>query len=325
MALAKRISLFILVNILIVATFSIPFLALDMSSYLAEIGIDWISVILSCALYGIIGSILSLMLSKFIAKNFCPGINVIESKDQLSEKERLLLSTVHRLSHKAGIKRMPEVGIYKSNDINAFATGWSANYALVGVSAGLLKSMNEDELEGVIAHEISHITRGDMVTLALIQGMILMYTYFLSYVIGFVFIALSLRKEKDKNKNGQSSSPGFTFFGMSFIRGICNILFTFIAKIVAAFFSRRRELSADREGAKLVGNGNMLKALLALKQNEDSLVKEFPSLSPFKISGKARTGIGALFATHPPLSLRISTLSDEKTQMKIVRQLKDVG
>jgi len=286
----KRIGFFILTNFLIMITISVA------TSVLAALGLHEIAGIQShlvvyCLIWGMAGSFLSLLLSKFMAKSMM-GVKVIDPS-RASGYERELVEIVSRFAKKAKLP-MPEVGIYESPEVNAFATGPSKSSSLVAVSTGLLNRMNQTEVEGVVAHEISHIANGDMVTLTLIQGIVNSLSMLLSRLIASV-LASNVKEE-------MQMVVRFT------VTIALDILFTLLGSIAVAYFSRMREFRADTGGATLAGKASMIAALENLKrltnEPEDERGEAFAS---FKISSK-KGGFISLFATHPSLEDRIGAL-----------------
>jgi heat shock protein HtpX len=247
-----------------------------------------------CLVWGMGGSFISLAMSKMMAKWFM-GVRVIDP--QTSDPTlRWVVDTVYRISKDAGMNKMPEVGIYMSREVNAFATGATKNRALVAVSAGLLESMDKNEIEGVLGHEITHITNGDMVTMDLLQGVINAIVMFLARIITF---AITSRRDEE-------TSP----WARIIITNILEIVFSFFGMIVLAFFSRVREFSADEGGARLSGKENMIAALRKLQKTvERAEMTNAQSFKAFKISSKP-SGFMSLFSTHPPLEKRIKHLEE---------------
>ena len=296
MKFGKRILLFVGVNILIVATISVVMSLLGVQPYLTKKGIDYQSLMIFCALWGFGGAFISLALSRVMAK-WLMGVKVIDSQTQTPEL-RDLLNRVHSFAMRAGIEKMPEVGIYESDDINAFATGPTKNRSLVAVSTGLLKRLNRNELDGVLAHEMTHISNGDMVTMTLVQGVVNAFVMFLARVAGF-FASQFVDEQR----------RGMVQFGVVLA---LEIVLGMLGMIVVASFSRRREYRADEGGAALSGKQNMIAALEKLKLNL-SLPKgeDQPALATLKITGKAG-GFLSLFSTHPDLDLRIARLRNAK-------------
>ncbi len=291
--MGKRFFLFIAVNILILATLSITMRLLGVGNYFSARGIDYNSLMMFCLVWGMGGAFISLALSRVMAK-WMMGVVVIDPDTREPELGELV-RTVHKLARAANLPAMPEVGYYPSPEINAFATGPTKSRALVAVSAGLLERMDRVQLEGVLAHEISHIANGDMVTMTLIQGIINAFVMFLARVIAF-FIANRGRDEES------SSAPSYL------IIFLLEMVLSVLGMLVVSAFSRRREYRADEGGAQLAGRTGMIKALEALQSTvayADLTHKE--ALATLKISGKP-SGFFALFATHPPLEERIARL-----------------
>ncbi|MBP7796624.1 MAG: protease HtpX [Elusimicrobiales bacterium] len=294
MRIAKRVLLFIAVNILVVLTLSITLNILGVGSYLTAYGIDYKALIYFCLIWGMGGSFISLAMSKMMAKWFM-GVKVI-SPDTSDSTLRWLVDTVYRISRDAGMNKMPEVGIYMSREVNAFATGATKNRALVAVSAGLLETMDRDEIEGVLGHEISHIVNGDMVTMALLQGVINAIVMFLARIITF-----AITSRRDEN-----TSP----WARILIINIFEIILSFFGMIVLAWFSRIREFSADEGGARLAGKDKMIAALRKLQRTVSRAeMTNAQSFKAFKISSKP-SSIMNLFSTHPPLEKRIRHLEE---------------
>jgi len=293
--IAKRLFLFVLLNILVIVTISITLEILGIHGYLTSYGIDFGALIVFCFILGMGGAFISLGLSRIMAK-WMMGVKLIDP-DTRDTNLRWLIDTVYKLARQAGINKMPEVGIYMSPEINAFATGPTRNRALVAVSAGLLEVMNEDEIEGVLGHEISHIANGDMVTMTLLQGVINAIVMFLARIIAF---AVTSRKDGERD-----SSPVMRFI----ITLALEVLLSFLGMILLAWFSRYREFKADEGGARLSGRDKMILALEKLKRTIDrSDLTNVESVKAFKISSKS--SFLKLFATHPPLDERIKKLKE---------------
>ena len=287
----KRIVLFLATNLAIVLVLSLTLRLLGVEPYLTQQGLNLGSLLIFAAVFGMGGSFISLAISKWTAKRMT-GAQVIETP--ATSTELWLVETVRRQARAAGIG-MPEVAIYDSPDINAFATGMSRNSALVAVSAGLLQHMSRDEAEAVLGHEISHVANGDMVTLALIQGVVNTFVIFLSRVIGHAVDRIVFKSER---------AHGPAFF-ITYI--IAELVLGVLASIIVMWFSRRREFRADRGGAELAGRESMIAALQKLK-----LAQEQPHLpekmAAFGISGGQGFGLKRLFMSHPPLDERIAAL-----------------
>ena len=287
-----RLFLFIATNIAIMALISITFQILGIEGLLASNGVDLnlYALLVMSTVIGFGGSFISLAISKWMAKRSM-GVKLIERPTQT--QERWLIQTVERQAANAGIG-MPEVGIFQSPTVNAFATGMNRNNALVAVSTGLMEAMSNDEIEAVLAHEVSHVANGDMITMGLIQGVVNTFVVFLSRIIGFFVDRVIL-----KNQRGL----GIGYFISSIF---AQIILSFFASMIVMWFSRHREFRADEGGAVLAGKQKMISALKKLKgdQSED-LPGEFAA---FGINGGRPTGLRALLMSHPPLDDRIAAL-----------------
>lgn len=250
-------------------------------------------LLILAAVVGFTGSFISLALSKWMAKRSTGAVVITDPR---SAHERWLVETVARQAQAAGIK-MPEVAIYNAPDLNAFATGMNRNNALVAVSTGLLNNMSKDEVEAVLAHEIGHVANGDMVTMALIQGVLNTFVFFLSRVIGQIIDQAIFKRDS-------GSGRGIGYF-MTVI--VLEIVFGIIASVIAMWFSRQREFRADAAGAKFAGREKMIAALerLMLNHGQTALPKD---VQAFGISGGVGDGLKRLFMTHPPLEERIAAL-----------------
>lgn len=292
----KRVLLFLATNILVIATISIVTSLLGLHGYLTAHGIDYTSLAVFCAIWGTAGAFISLFLSKFMAK-MAMGVQVIDPS-KATANEQQLLNMIYGLAQKAGLKTMPEVGVYNSPELNAFATGPTKNDALVAVSTGLLTSMNRDEIEGVLGHEITHITNGDMVTMTLIQGIVNAFSMFLSRIIAYA-ISMSLSRGDQRN-NGPSM---LVYMGLTMV---FDILFTLLGSMVVATFSRWREYRADAGGARLAGRDKMISALQSLRRAMGQEDDRAPALAALKISHRA--SFLEIFSSHPPLEKRIARL-----------------
>jgi len=294
----KRILLFLVTNIAVIFVLSIVVKLLGVDQILSAKGINYLSLLLFAGVIGFGGSFISLAISKWMAK-WSTGAQVI--MQPRSDVEIWLVSTVQKLASQAGIG-MPEVAVFESDSPNAFATGMNKNKALVAVSTGLLQTMNRDEVEAVLGHEISHVTNGDMITLSLIQGVVNTFVIFLSRIVGYFVDRVVL-----KNEEGH----GIGFFITSIA---AQIVFGILASIIVMWFSRKREYAADAAAAKLVGAGSMIYALESLQR---SIYEPLPDqMKAFGISGKPSTsGLKLLFMTHPPLEDRIEALKHSAGQV----------
>ncbi|WP_328189372.1 protease HtpX [Marinobacter sp. OP 3.4] len=287
-----RILLFLATNLAVVLVASVTLSLLGVDSYLAQNGINYSSLLIFAAVFGFAGSFISLLMSKFMAKR-ATGARVIDSPR--TPAERWLVDTVAELAKNAGIG-MPEVAVFPASQSNAFATGWNKNDALVAVSEGLLQRFSKEEIRAVLGHEIGHVANGDMVTLALIQGVVNTFVIFAARVIGSVVDRVVFRNE---------GGHGIGFFVVSIV---AEIVLGILASTIVFWFSRRREYRADIAGAQLAGRGSMISALARLKQ-ESEMPDQMPdSLQAFGINRGARQGLAALFMTHPPLEDRIAAL-----------------
>jgi heat shock protein HtpX len=287
----KRILLFLATNLAIVLVLSVTLRLLGVEPYLNQQGLNLGSLLVFAAVFGMGGSFISLAISKWTAKRMV-GARVIETPE--TPGESWLVETVRRQAGTAGIG-MPEVAIFDSPEVNAFATGMSRNNALVAVSTGLLQAMSKDEAEAVLGHEISHVANGDMVTLALIQGVVNTFVMFLSRVIGHLVDRLVFKTER-----GQGPAFFVTMIIAELVLGI-------LASIIVMWFSRQREFRADRGGAQLAGRQAMIGALEKLKRvHEPQPLPE--KMAAFGISGGQGLGLKRLFMTHPPLDERIEAL-----------------
>ena len=287
----KRIILFLGTNLAIMLVLSFSMRLLGVEPYLNANGLNLGSLLIFAGVMGFGGSFISLAISKWMAKKSM-GVYVIETP--ANSTEFWLFETVRKYSAEAGIK-MPEVGIYDSPDMNAFATGMSRNSSLIAVSTGLLEQMTRAEAEAVLAHEVAHAANGDMVTLALIQGVVNTFVMFLSRVIGYLIDKVIFKTER-----GQGPAFFITMIIAELVLGV-------LASIIVMYFSRKREFRADQGGASLAGRQNMIAALERLNQaHAPAALPE--KMAAFGISGGGGSGLKRLFMTHPPLEERIAAL-----------------
>ncbi|HEY3914418.1 MAG TPA: protease HtpX [Verrucomicrobiae bacterium] len=297
--IAKRVTLLFFVNILVMLTIGI-IVGLLFRGPLARYG-GMQSLFIICFIWGMGGAFISLLISRWMAKHMM-GVQVIDPDTQ-DPKESQLVQTVYNLARSAGLSEMPEVGIYNSPEINAFATGPSRSSALVAVSSGLLEQMRQYDIEGVLGHEITHIANGDMVTMTLIQGVVNAFAMFLARILAF---ALSRNDSRDERGGGN-------FFMEWILISVFQTVFMFFGMIVINWFSRWREFRADAGGARLAGRDHMLSALKTLKSiheaGADIAGKQQPAYQALKISGQTG-GFAALFADHPPIEERIARLEN---------------
>jgi len=290
-----RILLFLLTNIAVVAVLYVVLWLFGFDSYMARTGggANSQGLLIFAAVFGFGGALISLFMSKFMAKRSM-GVKVIDNP--ANSQEHWLVDTVARQAKEAGIG-MPEVGIFPSQDVNAFATGANKNNALVAVSSGLLDVMSKQEAEAVIGHEVSHVANGDMVTMTLIQGVVNTFVIFFARVIGGIIDRVVFRNER---------GHGIGFFISTMI---AQMVLGVLASIIVMWFSRLREFRADKGGANLAGRTSMIKALERLKQvhNEPAMPEQMVA---FGIRGGNLSGFRKLFMSHPPLGERIRALQE---------------
>ncbi|MCW8917716.1 MAG: protease HtpX [Gammaproteobacteria bacterium] len=288
----KRIALFLATNIAILVVLSIILAVTGVGAMLDQSGgIDFGGLLAFSAIVGFVGSFMSLAMSKWTAKQMTGAQLITEPR---SPTERWLVETVRRQAQQAGIG-MPEVAIYSAPEPNAFATGMSRNNALVAVSTGLMQGMGQDEVEAVLAHEVSHVANGDMVTMALIQGVVNTFVIFLSRIIGHL-----VDRAVFKTERGHGPAFWITTIFAQMVLGI-------LASMITMWFSRQREFRADAGAARLAGREKMISALQALQRGAGE--NELPDqMAAFGISGHIGHGVKRLFMTHPPLEERIAAL-----------------
>jgi heat shock protein HtpX len=286
----KRIFLFLATNMAIVLVLSVTMRLLGVEPYLNANGLNLGALLIFAAVMGFGGSLISLAISKWSAKKSM-GVHVIEAPS--NSTEFWLIETVRKYSQQAGIK-MPEVGIYEAPDVNAFATGMTKNSSLIAVSTGLLQQMTRQEAEAVIGHEVAHAANGDMVTLALIQGVVNTFVMFLSRVIGHLVDRVVFKTER-----GQGPAFFVTMIIAELVLGV-------LASTIVMYFSRQREFRADQGGASLAGRQNMIAALERLNSLHPQPLPE--KMAAFGIAGGGGGGLKRLFMTHPPLEERIAAL-----------------
>jgi len=284
----KRVLLLIATNLAIMVVLSIVVSVLGFDRWLTANGIDYFSLLVFSAIFGFGGAFISLLLSKTIAK-WSVGAQLIDGSEGTTQY--WLVQTVHKLADAAGIGR-PEVAVYEG-PANAFATGAFRDSALVAVSSGLVEAMSKEEVEAVLGHEVTHISNGDMVTLTLIQGVLNTFVFFLSRVVGFIVDKAVFRTER-------GVGPGFYITMI-----VSQIVFGILASAIVAWFSRQREFRADRGSAKLLGSPQpMIAALTRLGGLQTGGLPD--SVKAFGISSES--GLAQIFATHPPIQVRIAAL-----------------
>lgn len=295
----KRIVLFLATNLAIILVISFILSLFNVAPYLTRYGLNYQALLIYAAIVGFVGSFISLFISKWMAIH---AFNVQLIEKPTNEAELRLMNEVRALAQKRNI-RMPDVGIYESPEPNAFATGWNKNKALVAVSTGLLNAMNEDEIQGVLGHEIAHVANGDMVTLSLIQGVVNTFVIFFARIAAFLVMQF-FRRDSDEGIQG-----GFVYYGVALI---FELFFGILASMIVMWFSRYREFRADRGSAQYVGKDKMIKALQRLQQLMDKTPEDAraPAFNTMKISG--HKSWLALFSSHPPLEKRIEALQKYK-------------
>ncbi len=304
MQMAKRVFLFLLTNVLVMITISILLNVLGVRGYITDQGLDYQSLMIFCLAWGMGGAFISLLMSRWMAKMMM-RVRVINPRDARGS-DADLIERVHRLAKSAGLRVMPEVGIFESPEPNAFATGPTKNRSLVAVSSGLLQRMSTDEVEGVLGHELAHVSNGDMVTLTLLQGVVNAFAMFLARVIAFA-IATAMR---DRDERG----GGVSYMVQWVMTFVLEMIFLILGSIVVAAFSRWREFRADAGGARLAGRESMIGALRKLQQTYEIQDPEMqkPAFQSLKISSR-RGGWMGLFSSHPPLAARIARLEGSRS------------
>ncbi len=296
----KRVALFFAINIVIVLTISFLLQLFHVGPYLTRYGLDYKMLMAFCLIWGMGGAFISLLLSRIMAK-WLMGVRLIDPHTNNSE-ERMIYDMVASLSRKAGLQKVPEVGIFTSNEPNAFATGPTKNRSLVAVSTGLINKLSTDEVEAVIGHEISHITNGDMVTMTLLQGVVNAFVMFLARVLAY---AVSTALSRDRENRNSSSYITFSLFTFLF-----EIVFMLIGAMIIALYSRSREYRADKGSAKLNGKRAMIDALKRLEKLQGVSDPELKtqSVEALMITSSKKKSFLHLFSTHPPLQERIARL-----------------
>lgn len=290
----KRIILFVLTNLAVMVTLGIVAHVLGINRFITAQGLNMNTLLMFSLLIGFGGAFFSLAISKMVAK-WSMGLKLINGTE--NEQSAWIYNVVQRQANTMNIK-MPEVAIYDSTEMNAFATGPSKNNSLVAVSTGLLNNMRRDEVEAVLGHEVAHIANGDMVTMTLLQGVLNTFVVFISRVIGYA------ADQFFKSEDDESTSPGMAYYVTSIV---LDILFGILASIIVATYSRRREYIADQGGAQLTNKQSMINALARLgSQTPEQMPATVKSMG---ISGKT-SGLLSLFATHPPIEDRIKKLQN---------------
>lgn len=298
MAIAKRVFLFLVLNLLVILVITTVLNLLNIRPFLSSYGIDMRSLAIFCLIWGMGGALISLSLSRVMAK-WMMRVQVIDP-DTRDPQLQDLVSVIRKFARRSDLP-LPEIGIYRSNEVNAFATGPTKNRALVAVSSGLLNRMKEEEIEGVLGHEMTHIANGDMVTMTLLQGVVNAFVMFLARVLAYAVSGFG--------RNRESGSGGSIMSYMLFVY-LFEVVFMILGSIVVAAYSRFREFRADEGGARLAGRDSMIAALRALQtvQGIHDPRAENPAVAAFKISHVGKKGLLRFFASHPPLEERIERL-----------------
>ncbi|MGH8530234.1 MAG: protease HtpX [Nevskiales bacterium] len=287
----KRVLLFLATNLAVILVLGVVTSLLGVNQWITAQGLNYEALLVFASVFGFGGAFISLLISKPMAK-WAMKVQVVQQPK--SSAEAWLVQTVQRMARQAGIGT-PEVGVYNSPDMNAFATGWNRNSALVAVSSGLLQSMKQDEVEAVLGHEVTHVANGDMVTLALIQGVMNTFVIFLSRVIGYV-----IDKAVFKNERGVGIGYYATVIALDIVFGI-------VASMIVAWFSRQREFRADAGGAQQAGREKMISALQRLgAAREPAAMPE--QLAAFGIRAGGKSKLWQLLMSHPPIEQRIEAL-----------------
>ena len=295
--MGKRIFLFVLTNLAIVATLTIVVSILGVNQGITADGINVGALAVFCFIYGMGGAFISLLISRWMAKR-ATGVQLVNGRTGNADLD-WLYETVGRLTRQANLP-MPEVGVYDSPEVNAFATGPSKSRSLVAVSSGLMRGMRREEIEGVLGHEVAHIANGDMVTMTLLQGVVNAFVMFAARIVAHVMT---------RSSDGRQGNGGGMYF---LIVIVLQIVFGILGSIVVSWFSRQREFRADYGGATLAGKADMLAALRRLQANRELVDPRHEALATMKINGTGRWMM--LFSTHPPLETRIAVL--EQAQIR---------
>jgi heat shock protein HtpX len=298
----KRFLIFAATNILVVLTISFVINALGLQPYLSERGINYQGLLIFCALFGFGGSLISLQLSRWTAK-MAMGVQLIDPEKPEGDFESRLVVRVRKLCQMANLETLPEIGIYSSPEVNAFATGPSRSRSLLAISTGLLQSMDSRAVDGVLGHEISHIVNGDMVTMTLLQGVVNTFVMFISRV-AVILIDNAMRSRDEEGRRG----GGLGFFAQYMLINVLESVLMLLASPLVYWFSRHREYRADAGSAKMMGRDTMIHALESLRAGAHVRDDRAPAVSMFKINGYGHGLAQLLFSTHPSLDKRIEAL-----------------
>ena len=297
--MGKRIFLFILTNLAIVATLTIVVSLLGLDRAVSDQGLNIGALAVFCLVWGMGGAFISLQMSRWIAKR-ATGVQLVDGRTGNQDLD-WLFATVRRLTQQANLP-MPEVGVYNSPEVNAFATGPSKSRSLVAVSQGLMQGMRREEIEGVLAHEVAHIGNGDMVTMTLLQGVINAFVMFAARVVAHLMT---------RSSDGRQGNGGMYFL----IVIVLQIVFGILGSLITSWFSRQREFRADYGGASLAGRDRMLAALRRLQANRELVDTRHEALATMKINGAGRWMV--FFSTHPPLEVRIAALENARLERSL--------
>jgi heat shock protein HtpX len=295
----RRFAVFFAVNAAVLIVIGMLLNLLGVRPYLRSQGVSYDGLLIFCALWGFVGSFVSLQISRWAAKR-AMGVQLIDPSTPAGPVQSHLVSRIRELSQRAGLKTLPEIGVYRSPEVNAFATGPSRDRALVAVSTGLLERMDDEAVEGVLGHEISHIANGDMVTMTLVQGVVNTFVMFFARVIAQI-IDNFLRSDDDRG-------GGLGFFGYFIVVSVLDTVLMLLASPIVYAFSRYREYRADAGSAKLTSPQTMIHALEALGRNTGRFDKQDGAIATMKIQGGAHGVLAALFSSHPPIPARIQAL-----------------
>ncbi len=296
----KRFILFIAVNLLIMLAVTLVVNIFHIQPYLTRTGINYRGLLIFCSLFGFGGAFISLQLSRVAAK-WSMGVQLLDPENPGSPREARIVDIVRAACRKAGLSHLPEIGVYQSPEVNAFATGPSRRRALLAISSGLLDAMDERAIEGVVGHEISHIVNGDMVTMTLVQGVVNTFVYFAAQIAAFA-IENAMRSRDEEGRGGLG------FFAQYILIYALETGLMFLASPLIYAFSRWREYRADAGSARLEGRDTMIHALESLKTATQVVDSRAPAYSAFKINGRGHGLWALLFASHPPIDARIRAL-----------------
>ncbi len=304
----KRIVLFLLTNVLVILVISLVINLVGLRPYLTSRGIDYGALLAFCFIFGFGGALVSLAMSRWTAK-MAMGVQLIDPTNPGGPLENRLVMKITDLCRKGGLDTLPEIGIYNSPEVNAFATGPSRRRSLLAISSGLLNVMDSRAVDGVIGHEISHIVNGDMVTMTLLQGLVNTFVIFFSRIL-----LIALESSMQRDDEGRRRPSGLGYFAQYMLISVLESVLFLLASPIIYWYSRRREYRADWSSADLTSRDTMIHALEQLKAATQVQDKRAPSLSSFKINGHGRGLAQLLFASHPPLDARIQALRDRRAQ-----------